>query len=37
MPTDERCGELLRDEFAQTVGDPAEIDEEFGDLFAALA
>lgn len=32
-----RCGELLRDEIAQTVSDPTEIEEELGYLFAALA
>ena len=33
----QRCGELLRDEIAETVAEPAEIDEELGYLFAALA
>lgn len=33
----QRCGELLREEIAQTVADQADIDEELGYLFAALA
>ncbi|MFO0903591.1 MAG: sigma-70 family RNA polymerase sigma factor [Pirellulales bacterium] len=32
-----RCGEILREEIAQTVVDPAEIDEELSYLFTALA
>jgi RNA polymerase sigma-70 factor (ECF subfamily) len=31
-----RCRELVREEVAHTVGEPAEIDEELRDLFAAL-
>ena len=31
-----RYRELLRDEIAQTVADPDEIDDEIGELFAAL-
>lgn len=31
-----RCGDLLRQQIAETVGDPAAIDEELQDLFAAL-
>jgi RNA polymerase sigma factor (sigma-70 family) len=33
----QRCGELLRAEIAQTVTDPAEVDEELRDLFEAVA
>ncbi len=32
-----RCRELLRDEIAQTVSSPTEIDEEYHALFAALS
>lgn len=31
-----RCGVLIRDEVAQTVSDPSEVDAELGHLFAAL-
>ena len=31
-----RCGELIRDEVAQTVSDPAEVDDELQALFEAL-
>jgi RNA polymerase sigma-70 factor (ECF subfamily) len=31
-----RCGDLLREQIVQTVADPAEIDQELSELFAAL-
>jgi RNA polymerase sigma-70 factor (ECF subfamily) len=32
-----RFGEILREEIARTVADPADVEEEVRDLFAALS